>query len=77
MQSTDTDGLLSEGVDPASTGSGKIESGVRADPVSWFEKYLLILVIGGLVAGIWVASFSPTLVDYVDSTVNLFMDGYG
>jgi hypothetical protein len=77
VQSTDTDGLLSEGVDPASTGSGKIELGVRANPVSWFEKYLLILVIGGLVAGICVASFSQTLVDDVDWIVNLFMDGYG
>ena len=77
MQSTNTDELLSEGVDPGSTGSGTIESRVLASPVNWFEKYLLVLVIGGLVAGIWVASFSQTLVDYVDSTVNLFMDGYG
>ena len=64
-------------MDLGATGSGAIESSVLANPVNWFEKYLLVLVIGGLVAGIWVASFSQTLVDYVDSTVNLFMDGYG
>ena len=64
-------------MDPGSTGSGTTESSAQASPVNWFEKYLLVLVIGGLVAGIWVASYSQTLVDYVDSTVNLFMDGYG
>ena len=77
MQSSTRDERLSEGVDPGSTRTGTIESSILASPVSWFEKYLLVLVIGGLVAGIWVASFSQTLVDYVDSTVNLFMDGYG
>jgi Na+/serine symporter len=34
-------------------------------------------VIGGLIAGIAVASISQSLVDRVDSTVNLFMDLYG
>ena len=77
MQSITRDDPLSKGVDPSSTGSGTIESSVLASLVSWFEKYLLVLVLGGLVTGIWVASFSQTLVDYVDSTVNLFMDGYG
>ena len=77
MPSSNTDELLSEGADQGSTGSGIIESSVVESPVNWFEKYLLVLVIGGLVSGIWVASFSQTLVDYVDSTVNLFMDGYG
>ena len=77
MHSTTRDVPLSEGVDPGSTGTGSIESSVLPSLISWFEKYLLVLVIGGLVAGIWVASFSQTLVDYVDSTVNLFMGGYG
>ena len=76
MQSTTRDVPASEGVDPGSAGTGTIQSSVLAGPVNWFEKYLLVLVIGGLVAGIWVASVSQTLVDYVDSTVNLFMDGY-
>ena len=77
MQSANTDELLSKGVDPGSKESSTIQSTVVASPVNWFEKYLLVLVIGGLVAGMWVASFSQPLVDYVDSTVNLFMDGYG
>ena len=64
-------------MDPGSTGSGVIESSAAESPVNWFEKYLLVLVIGGLISGIWMASFSQTLVDHVDSTVNLFMDGYG
>ena len=76
MQSPTRDEPLSEGVDPSSAGTGT-KSSVLASPVTWFEKYLLVLVIGGLVAGIWVASFSQTLIDYVDSTINLFMDGYG
>ena len=77
MQSTTRDEPLSDSVDPGSTENGTMDSGVLANPVSWFEKYLLVLVIGGLVGGIGVASVSQTLVDYVDSTVNLFMDGYG
>ena len=77
MQSTTRDEPLFEGVDSSSTGTGSIEPSRLADMVRWFEKYLVVLVIGGLIAGIWVASFSQQLVDYVDSTVNLFMDGYG
>ena len=76
MRSSSRDEPLSEGVDPSSTGTGT-KLGVLPSAVTWFEKYLLVLVIGGLVAGIWVASFSQTLVDYVDSTINMFMDGYG
>ncbi len=75
MQSTTGAEALSDIANPGSTGS--VESTGLASAVSWFEKYLLVLVIGGLVAGVWVASFSQTLVDYVDSIVNLFMDGYG
>ena len=77
MQSTTRDEPLFEGVDSSSTGTGSIEPSALAGLVRWFEKYLVVLVIGGLIAGIWVASFSQQLVDYVDSTVNLFMDGYG
>ena len=45
--------------------------------INWFEKYLIALVIGGLVAGIGVARFSQPLVDQVDSIINLFMELYG
>ena len=44
--------------------------------VSWFEKYLLVLVIGGLIAGIGVASVSQPVVDQVDSLINTFMELY-
>ncbi len=44
--------------------------------INWLEKYLLVLVIGGLFAGIGVASFSQALVDKVDSVINVFMDLY-
>ena len=64
MQSTTGEEVLSDVADPGSTGS--VESTGLASAVSWFEKYLLVLVIGGLVAGVWVASFSQSLVDYVD-----------
>jgi Na+/H+-dicarboxylate symporter len=43
---------------------------------SWFEKYLIFFVVGGLIGGIAVASFSQPLVDRVDSIINLFMDLY-
>ncbi len=41
--------------------------------MSWFDKYLLILVIGGFFAGIGIASISQPMVDQVDSTINRFM----
>lgn len=44
--------------------------------INWLEKYLLVLVIGGLFAGIGVASISQPLVDKVDSIINVFMDLY-
>ena len=44
--------------------------------VNWFEKYLLLLVIGGFFAGIGVASVSQGVVDRVDSTINGFMGWY-
>jgi len=43
---------------------------------SWFEKYLIAFVIGGLIAGIGVASISQPLVDRVDSIINVFMGLY-
>ncbi len=45
--------------------------------INWFEKWLLVLVLGGFVAGIVVASISDPVIDQVDSTINLFMDLYG
>ena len=45
--------------------------------INWFEKYLLVLVIGGLIAGIGVASVSQPVVDQVDSLINTFMELYG
>lgn len=44
--------------------------------MSWLEKYLIVFVIGGLFAGIGVASISQTVVDQVDSAINGFMGLY-
>ena len=44
--------------------------------INWLEKYILVLVIGGLFAGIGVASISQPVVDQVDSVINTFMDLY-
>ena len=44
--------------------------------INWFEKWLLVLVLGGFVAGIAVASISQPVIDQVDSTINMFMDLY-
>ena len=54
-----------------------LKGGLLRRFLDWFERYLIAFVVGGLVAGIAVARFSQTLVDRVDSTVNLFMDLYG
>ena len=50
--------------------------GVLTRTINWFEKYLLVLVIGGFIAGIGVASVSQSVVDQVDSIINTFMDLY-
>ena len=44
--------------------------------INWLERYLLVLVLGGLFAGIGVASISQPVVDQVDSVINAFMDLY-
>ena len=44
--------------------------------MNWFEKWLLILVVGGFIGGILVASISQPVVDQVDSTINMFMSVY-
>lgn len=43
---------------------------------SWFEKYLIAFVVGGLIAGVGVAYISQPLVDRVDSIINVFMGLY-
>ncbi len=48
-----------------------------ARAINWFEKYLLILVVGGFISGIVVASISQPVIDRVDMTINMFMDLYG
>ena len=78
MDANTGDGQLSEllgaeGVpDTGSVGTNLVEK-----TINWFEKYLLVLVIGGLIAGIGVASVSPPVVDQVESIINTFMDLYG
>ena len=44
--------------------------------INWFEKWLLVLVLGGFIAGIVVASISQPVIDQVDATINMFMDWY-
>lgn len=44
--------------------------------MNWFEKWLFVLVLGGFIAGILVASISQPVINRVDSTINLFMSLY-
>ncbi len=44
--------------------------------MNWLEKYLLLLIIGGLLSGIGVASISQPVIDQVDSVINVFMNLY-
>ena len=60
----------------AATGADSADKNVIARITNWFEKYLLVLVIGGLISGIAVASISQPVIDRVDTTINMFMDLY-
>ena len=73
-------GGLTYALDVARTFPGALldrASATTTSLVGWFEKYLIALVLGALVAGVGVASISQPLVDRVDSTVNVFMELYG
>ena len=59
---------------PTSSSPASVHVATRV--INWFEKYLLVLVIGGFIAGIGIASVSQPVIDQVDSTINLFMDLY-
>ena len=51
-------------------------SNVFTRSMNWLEKYLLVFVIGGLLAGVGVASISQPVVEQVDSLINIFMNLY-
>ena len=44
--------------------------------INWFEKWLLVLVLGGFISGILVASVSQPVINQVDATINMFMGLY-
>ena len=44
--------------------------------INWFEKWLLVLVLGSFIAGILVASISQPVINQVDTTINMFIDLY-
>ena len=69
-------GPSSPAVARAPAGEGSANSNGITRVMNWFEKYVLVLVIGGLISGIAVASVSNTVVDRVDTTINIFMDWY-
>ena len=56
--------------------SDTISTNVLVRTINWFEKWLLVLVIGGFIAGIAVASVSQPVIDQVDASINMFMDLY-
>ena len=56
--------------------SAGISANLLTRSMNWLEKCLLIFVIGGLIAGIGVASVSQPVIDQVDSVINVFMDLY-
>ncbi|MCI0793590.1 MAG: cation:dicarboxylase symporter family transporter [Chloroflexi bacterium] len=60
----------------ATTGSRHVFGNLFTRFINRFENYLLIFVLGGFFAGIWVASFSQPVVDRVDSIINGFMGVY-
>ena len=64
-------------VDEVVPDTESVRTNVIEKTINWFEKYLLVLVIGGLISGIGVASVSEPVVDQVDSLINTFMELYG
>ena len=66
-----TPGNTSQSIQAATTNGGVLNRFVN-----WLEKYILVLVLAGLFAGIGVASVSQAVVDQVDSIINLFVDLY-
>ena len=77
MRSSANNQRILEAQGPQSlTGSGSAKASIFTRAMTLFEKYLLVLVIGGLLGGIGVASVSQPVVDRVDSTINGFMGVY-
>jgi Na+/H+-dicarboxylate symporter len=77
MDANTSDGRLSELLETeVAPNSESVRTSVIEKTVNWFEKYLLVLVIGGLIAGIGVASVSQPFIDQVDSLINTFMELY-
>lgn len=54
-----------------------IRKNLISKTMNWFEKWILVLVIGGFIGGVAVASISQPVIQQVDSTINMFMDWYG
>ena len=77
MDST-ADGQLAPAspVSDSTGGDSQVIGNVFTRFINRFENYLLIFVLGGLFAGILVASFSQPVVDRVDSIINGFMGVY-
>jgi len=44
--------------------------------INWFERYLIVIVLGGFIAGVVGARYSQGLIDAVNTALNAFMDAY-
>ena len=66
--------VLSAGPNLVQADSTNVNFARRA--INWFEKWLLVLVLGGFIAGIVVASISQSVINQVDTTINMFMGLY-
>ena len=60
----------------ASDEADSISANFAKRAINWFEKWLLVLVLGGFIAGILVASISQPVINQVDATINMFMSLY-
>ncbi len=40
----------------------------------WFEKYLVIATLGSFVLGIFIAKYSDTFSDYINTVISNFVD---
>ena len=61
---------------PALDDPTSIHNNIFTSFINWFEKWLLVLVVGGFIAGIVIASISDQVIDQVDATINVFMGLY-
>lgn len=73
----DSVGMLWRSVSQASARYPTLVKDLYIEFVNWFEKYVIVFVLGGFVAGILVAKVSSSFGNFVDGVIAGFIGAYG